>query len=95
MHSMYKMSFPKNPIHIVFLKSMSDDKLKLVVDGHCDGLHQTVHDMCMSLAKLLRDNDGGVYITNKYGVKSVRATNSYPQITVDCIDDTPIFSFGK
>lgn len=83
------MSFPKNPIHIVFLRSMTDDKLKLVVDVHCDGLHQTVHDMCMSLAKLLRDNDGGIYITNKYGVKRYRATNSYPQITVECIDDSP------
>lgn len=91
---MYKMSFPKNPIHIVFLRSMTDDKLKLVVDVHCDGLHQTVHDMCMSLAKLLRDNDAA-YTTNQFGVKGARATNSLPQITVDCIDDTPIFSFGK
>lgn len=88
------MSFPKHPIHIVFLKSMTDDKLKLVVDVQCDGLHQTVHDMCMSLAKLLKDNDAA-YTINQSGVKSARATNSNPLITVVCIDDTPLFSFGK
>ena len=79
------MSFPKHPIHIVFLRSMNDVELNNIISPHCEEFDPSVRNMCMSLAKLIRDNEGG-YTINKYGVKRARATTSLPQITVECID---------
>lgn len=78
------MSFPTHPIHIVFFKNMSDTHLDNLIYKHCEEFNPTVRHMCISLAKLLRDNDA-TYTTNQYGITSARATLSNPEITIDCI----------
>ena len=70
------MSFPISPIHIVFFKSMSDEKLDLVIEKYCDEFHPSVRQFCISMAKLLRESG------------TARSTNTNPWITIDCIDDS-------
>lgn len=85
-HLIYpRMSFPKHPLHIVIFKGMSDEEVKLIVEKHCEDFDPTVKQFTVSLAKLLKDNPD-TYTTNKYGISSARATNSNPEIIVDCID---------
>ncbi len=79
------MSFPENPIHIVIFKSMTDEEVKLIIEKHCEKFHPTIKNFCVSLTDLLRKNDA-TYTTNQYGINSARATNSNPEIIIDCID---------
>lgn len=83
------MSFPTVPLHVVFFKTMTDNQLYQIIDMHCQDFDRSVYHFCVSLAKLIRDNPAS-YSINKYGIKSARATNSNPEIVVDCIDDTVV-----
>lgn len=93
------MSFPKHPIHIVFLKSLRESHLDSIVYKHCEEFHPSVRHMCMSIANFLRiGRTQAVYTTNEYGIKCARVTMTNLEIIIDCIDDcvkTPYVQFSE
>lgn len=45
------------PIHIVFYKDISPDRLIKLVELHCADHHPSTKEMCMSLVNLCVDNN--------------------------------------
>lgn len=76
----------KKSLHIVVTKSMDMNQVESIVAKHCEGEDSTVRLFCLSLARTLRDNPHIEYKVDHHGVKCARATNSSPDIIIDCLD---------